>query len=267
MTTTTLNSQTRFSRFNSDMFSGSPILSRNAVALFALFLVCLVLPAFDDRLFNGINVWHKPAKFFLSLAVLFATIAWALSLVDEPLRKRRVVRWSVVALIFASWAELTYITFRAARAEGSHYNVDTPLEQALYSIMGLGALTMTGASAIIGFIIWRNRNGDIWREAAGFGLVLGAILGTATAFVLASGTSHWIGGDQTDATGLPLFYWSTTGGDLRVAHFIGLHAMQIVPFAALSGKRSVVYAVALAIIALTAAAFVQAVMGIPLFKP
>jgi hypothetical protein len=84
---------------------------------------------------------------------------------------------------------------------------------------------------------------------------------------LGGNSSHWIGGDLTDATGLPIFKWSTTGGDLRVAHFIGLHAMQVVPFAALSGKRSVVWGAALVVTVLTTFTYVQALSGIPLFRP
>jgi hypothetical protein len=75
-----------------------------------------------------------------------------------------------------------------------------------------------------------------------------------------------VGGDLTDATGLPFFHWSTTGGDLRVSHFIALHASQVVPFAAMSGKRGIIYGAALLVTLLTVATFMQAMMGIPLLE-
>ncbi len=259
-------SETRLARLFRDIAEGSPLLTRHAAAMLIAFVTCLALPLVDDRIFNGINVWHKPAKFFFSLAVQFGTVAWALSLVAPEVRSRRAVRWPAYAMLAAAWAEMAYIVFRAARGEASHFN-GTPLGQTLYNLMGFGALILTVTAAVIGFVIWRNRRGDLWREAAGLGLMLGALLGTAAGFMLGSGTSHWIGGVHSDAAGLPLFFWSTTGGDLRVAHFVGLHAMQIVPFAALTGRRSVVYGTVLVLTLLTIALVMQAQMGIPLFRP
>jgi len=91
-------------------------------------------------------------------------------------------------------------------------------------------------------------------------------VGTAAGVYMSAQTSHWVGGELSDAHGLGFFSWSTTGGDLRVAHFIGLHAAQIIPLAALSGDKRMVYAVAGLSVASAAATFVLALMGIPLLR-
>jgi hypothetical protein len=257
---------TRLASLLASIRSGSPLLMQSVYLFLVGFFICLLLPLADDRLINGISVWHKPAKFFISLAVQLGTVSWAVSLLDAPQRQTRSIRWSIIAMLTAAWFEMAYIVFRSLRGEASHFNTATPLDAALYGLMGVGAVTLTLTAAAFGVVLWRNRTADIWREAAGLGLVLGSLLATVVGGYLSSQPSHWIGGDQTDATGLPLFFWSTTGGDLRVAHFVGLHAMQAVPFAAITGWRSAAWIVALGVVILTVVTFAQALLGMPLLR-
>ncbi len=252
--------------FFRDAYRGSRSLAV-CVGLFGIgFIICSLLPLVDARLLLGVSVWEKPAKFFLSLGVHFATIAWGLSLLHSDVRRSRGLLWAVRLMIVAAVLELVVIVARAARGEASHFNVGTPIDGALYAIMGVGSLMLTFTAGYVGFRIWRNRNGDIWRMAAGLGLMLGAVLSTVTAGYMSSLAGHSVGGDVSGMTGLPFFHWSTTGGDLRVAHFVALHAIQVVPLAALSGRRGAVYGSAIVVVVLTGLAFWQALMGVPLFR-
>lgn len=258
-----MNSSFAITEFFGDARRGSPLLYWSAIVMLVGSLACYALLMVDLRLFNGVSVWEKPAKFFMSLAVLGLTIGWAVSLLHE---KTRGVSISTKILFFAGWIEMAYIVYRAARGEGSHFNTSTPTAAIMYSVMGVFALSLTFFSGFIGWRIWQKQNGNLMREAAGLGLMLGAILATITAGYLSSMQGHWIGGDQTDATGLGFFHWSTTGGDLRVSHFIGLHAMQFLPIAAISGDRRMVYDVGLLCILATAITFAMAINGLPLMR-
>ena len=136
----------------------------------------------------------------------------------------------------------------------------------MYGLMGFGSLMLTGATAYLGWRIAGSGTTPM-HFAAGWGFVVSAIATTLVAGYLAQGTGHWIGGDQTDATGLPFFHWSTTGGDLRVAHFAALHIMQAVPLIAWfwPGKR-IATAALISGIALVIGLPAQALMGLPLLR-
>ena len=62
------------------MTFASPLFTRTAIAFAFLFLAIYTLTFFDPRLIYGVSFWEKPSKFFLSLTVHMATLAWGISL-------------------------------------------------------------------------------------------------------------------------------------------------------------------------------------------
>ena len=136
----------------------------------------------------------------------------------------------------------------------------------MYGLMGLGALTLTSTTVFIGWRIRKSATSPL-QFAAGWGFIVSAMATTMVAGYLSSGAGHWIGGDQTDATGLAFFHWSTTGGDLRVAHFAALHIMQAVPLVAwFWPDKRIVGASLAAGVAVVIGLSTQALMGVPLFR-
>lgn len=237
-------------------------------------LLLLVLAGLDDRSFNGVSVWTKPWKFHVSVSVHLLTLAWcAAMLPDTPARARSLGRMGLVALA-CSVFELAYITWRAARGEASHFNQGSLFAIVMYGLMGFGAVALTACAGWLGWHIARARDfafGPVLQHGLALGLVLGFGLGTVAGLYLGGQTGHWVGGTPSDAPGLPLMGWSRDGGDLRVAHFFGLHAMQVLPLVAWLAARWAAPATALrglnalatAYAALTVYTFVQAVMGRP----
>ncbi len=254
-----------------------------ALALGAMLFCAALLPVtgaaylMDGRLVNGINVWTKPLKFELSLAVHFLTLALMLGLLKKEARDSRLVRWTIYAAAASCVAEIGYIALQSARGRASHFNADTPIEAALYNIMGVGALILTIAPIVVGIQIWRNGRADIGsglKRGAVLGLALGGIATIVTAGFLSSSfiveTGRWMNGVRNDANGIPLMGWSGTGGDLRVPHFFALHLMQALPVLGLMAdrwakgrERAIVFAGVTVWIALVAGTFVQALNGNP----
>lgn len=239
------------------------------------FLLCVIPSALafalDTRLFNGISVWIKPMKFQISLAVHLLTVALLLRFLAPELRRGRVMVWLAAAILGTALFEAAYITLQAARGTGSHYNLSTPVTAFLYTAMGVGAVILVAATAWVGVLILRAPHGPaVLAQGAGLGLLLGGVLGGITGIWMGGAPGHWVGGTASDAGGLPILGWSRDGGDLRVAHFFGLHLMQALPLLAFGLWRAGVrrwrvplYAGAAVGVAVTVVTLAQAVAGRP----
>ena len=246
-----------------DIRNGHAWLWNSVWLMLLIAALLLILQGFDHRLINGVNLWDKPSKFFLAVAIQFATVSWALTKLEH---KTRGTARAVYIMVIDGWAENIYIATRAAFGLTSHFNYSTNFSTTAYALMGLGAVSMTATAFFIGSQIWRQGQRSLWQEAAALGLMLGAMLGTIAGGYMSQQSGHWVGGQVSDAHGLTFFGWSTTGGDLRVAHFVGLHAAQFIPLAALSGDKRVVWAATAAVVMLTPLIFWIGISGFPLFR-
>jgi hypothetical protein len=228
-----------------DAWRGDAVLMTFACMLFASMVPMAFGLALDGRELRGVSVWLKPLKFALSLGLLAWTVAYFAVLVDAGRsRALAVVRWTLIAM---AGFELSYITLQAALGQASHYNVGDAFHGAMYSLMGIGAVLLTATQAHLAWLVARHARPGIhpvYRLSVVLGLVLAFALGT-----LAGGALSGL--QPPDASAVPVFGWHLVG-DLRPAHFVGLHAAQGLPLVgawaarrAVGGRRAVFVATGL----------------------
>jgi len=244
-----------------------PHLARFGWAMLVLTLACLVAMALDPRTLNGVSVWVKPAKFAASFVAWSWTLAWGWGVLAPAAREGIAVRVVLWGTLGAAGFEQGWITLRAALGQPSHF-ADDRLGGFMYSLMGVGAVTLVALAAALGLLVLLR--GDPaqprpWRLAAGLGLVIGGVLGGISGASISVLGTPKLGGTASDVANLAPFFWSRDGGDLRVAHFLSVHAMQVLPLLALLGAGTrIVWAGALGWTALSVAAYLLALGGVPL---
>ena len=237
-------------------------------AAFALFVVTAVVVAVDPTPILGIGRWIKPSKFFISIAIYMWTIGAYLYFLNPGEKFSRRISWAF-NVIFA--IEMTAIVGQPLRGTTSHFNIATPLDSAVFSIMGIAILTST---LLAGYIAFRYFYDEVdLPPAVLWGMRLGLVIflaGSAIGGYMSAHLSHTVGAAD-GGPGLTLVNWSTTAGDLRIAHFLGLHALQAVPLFALvveklglGSRTSLTVIFAALYLAAVGAVLVQAMMGRPL---
>jgi hypothetical protein len=218
------------------------------VVLIPIYVTAAIL---DPRLITNAPAFIKPLKFIISSAIYVATFLWLLTLVQGH---RRWVQIAAYATALGLLIENILITGQAIRGVASHFNSTTALDAAIFSTMGLIITVVAVMNLLLGIWLIFQRLPD---PVIAWGVRLGVLIsfaGMIVAFLMTSGPTpnqvaqmeagqrptaigaHSVGVDD-GGPGLPLLGWSTTGGDLRVAHFVGLHGMQVLPLLAFALSR------------------------------
>jgi hypothetical protein len=221
-------------------------LTATGILMMAVFVPSVIGIFLDPRIVTGMPAWLKPAKFAISTSIYAFTLAWIFRYLPAWGRLRAAIGWitSVVLVV-----EVGLIDIQAARGVTSHFNVGTPLDAVVFGIMGVAIAIAWFASIAVAVALFRQKFTDPvmgWALRLGvlitvFGAATGGLMVTPTRdqFAEAQATHHMtIAGSHTvgaadGGPGMTGTGWSREHGDLRVPHFIGLHAMQILPLVAL----------------------------------
>lgn len=215
------------------------------MAILAIFFVIGI--AADGRAIAGQPAWLKPSKFAISITIYTLSITWLLSLVrtDRPWL-RRVLDGIAWAVIITLSTEIAVIATQVVRGTTSHFNVSTPLDGAMWSVMGLSIMATWIAGVVLAAILVTHRfESPAIAWSVRLGLII-ALIGMAQGFLMVSPTAQQMAGWQSGepvtvvgahavgasdiGAGLPLLGWRTDAGDLRIGHFVGMHALQVLPF-------------------------------------
>jgi hypothetical protein len=228
--------------FLTQSWSADPWLTGTGLVLLALVVPSALGVWLDPRIITGAPAWLKPTKFALSTAIYSLTLAWVFSFLPTWPRMRRIVGRTTALVMLA---EIAIIDLQAWRGTTSHFNVATPLDAVLFSTMGIAILAQTLASVAVAVALWKQAFADRafgWALRLGMTLtIVGAMMGgmmpgpTRAQLAQAEATgrltlagAHTVGAPD-GGPGLPVTGWSRQHGDLRVPHFVGLHAIQVLP--------------------------------------
>jgi hypothetical protein len=234
------------------LWQTSPELMGTAALMLVVLAGAIVGLAVDSTVITGAPAWLKPAKFAASITIYTVTLAWIVTRIPAWTRTRRVVGWlSAITMVL----EMTIIAAQAWRGTTSHFNVGTVGDAVLFSAMGIAIVVQTFSTVAVAVALWRERFDEAslgWALRLGMSLtIVGALMGglmtRPTAAQLAAahaGARMTIAGAHTvgapdGGPGVIGTGWSTEHGDLRVPHFVGLHALQaLILVALLLGRTS-----------------------------
>lgn len=204
----------------------SPILFFIGLLCFLLAIFCFVGLFIDERQLFDVSIWLKPLKFSISTGIYILTVGYLITLYPFSTGKRNIINNIV------SWTlliELIIIITQAYRGQMSHYNQSSSLDGLLFAMMGI--LIAVNVLIMILFIIEAIRLKLKTPKSIQWAILIGwvvVLIGSWVGGQMIGQLAHNVG-TADGGPGLPFLNWSTIAGDLRVAHFFGLHGIQIIP--------------------------------------
>jgi hypothetical protein len=252
-------------------------------------VVCLIGLAVDGRVITGAPAWLKPAKFALSTMIASWSFAYCIASTSIWPRFARVLDILLAAGLFL---EIALIDMQAARGTSSHFNNGTHFDVMVYAVMGVSIACIWLSMLLLTIVLFRQPFAEsAWGWSLRLGMVL-ALFGTGSGGLMtlpssqqlaeahAGGGMPMVGAHTVGAPdggrGLPVTGWSAEHGDLRIAHFIGMHGLQVLPLLAWwiarrrlpeRTQRHLVFSFAASYLALFFLLLWQAFRGQPIVQP
>ena len=249
-----------------NLFELNPILAWLGAAHFIAAIALLIYYPFNDTIVLGINSMIKPIKFALSIGIYSWTMALILPYIAS---EKGIVIYSIMAVSVMGYEQIVIIV-QAFRGVQSHFNT-SPIGSILFGLMGLAIATLTIWTLVLGvrsFWVEYEVASPLLLNGIRIGIIVFALAGFL-GYYMGANLSHTVGGAD-GGPGLPFVNWSTLFGDVRVAHFFGLHALQLFPLAgyllannSVTQKAPVFYAILFVYTAYVVYVAVQAFVGKP----
>jgi hypothetical protein len=262
--------------FFRELDATDPVLSRLGWALLLVIPIFAALAMFLPAGAAAVNPWIKPIKFSMSFSTFASTISLLLLALRIPKWQLTLVRRAIAASVALEILSLAAQAWRSAYHLSGQSLLGTSLAQVTNSMVMVNTAIVCWMLAL--FCANRVQTDRIdWPmvSAIRYSIMIFLAGNAIGGYMLARG-SHTVGAVDGGA-GLPFVNWSVIGGDLRIAHFIAIHAIQIVPLFAyilaqmspvlpVKHRRIAAGALALAVSFAVGATFVQAALGHPLLS-
>ncbi|MDZ8188687.1 MAG: hypothetical protein RMX96_28015 [Nostoc sp. ChiSLP02] len=218
------------------------------VGIFTFGLLLLMLPGLliDGRVITGAPAWLKPCKFAFSTSVYSLTLVWLLGLLKQH---RQLATLAANATAFALVVQIVVIIIQVLRDTTSHFNFSTPQDEALWRFMEIALLLLWAATLVtVILMLLEPLDKPVLALALRFSLSL-TFIGMGIGFFMTLPTpeqysmllagqpvlhigAHSVGVPD-GGPGIPILYLNTQGGDLRLPHLLGIHAVQVLPLVSL----------------------------------